>query len=189
MLNHIINWLGGEAKTVAFAILSGVIGFMAKGIYDLWMARRKDRLERVNAQLKSLYGPLYALNQADGLAWKAFRSRTRPGSPFFGTVPPPTDEELREWRLWMVTVFQPIHNEMMSLITKNADLLIEDDLPDPLRLFCAHVSAYKAVFEKWSKNDFAEHTSVMNYPTEGLSIYLQESFRKLKSEQVRLLGS
>ena len=62
MTDTLVSWLGGEAKTIAFAILSGVVGFLAKGVYDLWAARRKDRLERVNQQLKLLYGPLYALN-------------------------------------------------------------------------------------------------------------------------------
>ena len=68
----------------------------------------------------------------------------------------------------MLTVFQPIHNEMLTVITKNADLLIEDDLPDTLRLFCAHVAAYKVVFERWSENDFTEYTSVVNYPTDEM---------------------
>ena len=188
MPDILVSWLGGEAKTVAFAILSGVAGFLAKGIYDLWAARRKERLERVNLQLKLLYGPLYALNQAGRLAWDAFRSRTRPGGSFFRSDPPPNSEELEAWRRWMLTVFQPIHDEMLSTITKNADLLIEGDLPEPLQLFCAHVAAYKVVFERWSKDDFAEYTSVMNYPTVEMARYLERSFKSLKSEQARLLG-
>ena len=189
MADGLISLLGGEAKTVAFAILSGVTGFLAKGIYDLWAARRNDRLERVNQQLRLLYGPLYALNQASGLVWTAFRSRTRPGGPFFGADPPPTEKELEAWRLWMRTVFQPIHEEMLSTITRNADLLIERDLPQALRLFCAHVAAYKVVFERWSKEDFTEYTSVLNYPTEQIAGYLEQSFKALKAEQARLLGS
>lgn len=188
MDDSLIHWLGGEAKTVAFAILSGVVGFLAKGVYDLWTARRKDKLERVNQQLKLLYGPLYSLNRTGGLAWVAFRSHTRPHGSFFGTTPAPNEEELEAWRRWMLTVFQPIHNEMLSIITKNADLLIEGDLPQPLQLFCAHVAAYKVVFERWSKNDFAEYTSVMNYPTDEMATYLETSFKSLKSEQARLLG-
>ena len=89
----------------------------------------------------------------------------------------------------MLTVFQPIHSEMLSLITKNADLLIEDDLPMPLQLFCAHVAAYKVVFERWSKNDFSEHTSVLNYPTDEMASYLERSFKTLKAQQARLLGA
>lgn len=188
-MDSLVTWFGGEAKTVAFAILSGVVGFLAKGVYDLWTARRKDRLERVNQQLKLFYGPLYALNQAGSLAWASFRSRTRPGGAFFGTDPPPNTEELEAWRLWMQTVFQPIHDEMLSIITKNADLLIEGDLPKPLQLFCAHVAAYKVVFERWRNKDFSEYTSVLNYPTIEMATYLESSFKYLKSEQAHLLGT
>ncbi len=88
----------------------------------------------------------------------------------------------------MLTVFQPMHSEMLSIITKNADLLIEGDLPEPLQLFCAHVAAYKVVFERWSKNDFAEYTSVLSYPTNEMAAYLETSFKHLKSEQALLLS-
>jgi hypothetical protein len=188
MINSLVAWLGGEAKTVAFAILSGVIGFLAKGFYDLWLASRKDKLERLNQQLKLLYGPLYALNQANNLAWKAFRSRVRPGGSFFRTEPPPSPQELGQWRYWMLKVFRPINEEMLSLITRNVDLLIEDDLPNALQCFCAHVAAYKVVFERWSNDDFSEHTSVVDYPTKEMADYLGESFRRLKAQQAHLLG-
>lgn len=188
MINTLIGWLGGEANTVAFAILGGVIGFLAKGVYDLWVAKRKDKLERLNQQLKLFYGPLYALNQAGGLSWKAFRSKVRPGGSFFRHDPAPNPEELSQWRYWMSTVFQPINEEMFSLITKNADLLIEDDLPKSLQLFCAHVAAYKVVIERWNKNDFSEHVSVTDYPTEEVTEYVGKSFRYLKSKQRSLLG-
>ncbi len=189
-MEALITWFGGEAKTVAFAILSGVVGFLGKGVYDLWSVRRIERLSRVNQQLKLFYGPLYALNQASNLAWRAFRSRTRPGGSFFGdpSRPPPNAKELEAWRLWMLTVFKPIHDEMLTIVTKNSDLLIESDFPEPLQLFCAHVAAYKVVFAKWSENDYSEHTSVLNYPTEELNNYLANSFKLLKAEQKRLLG-
>jgi hypothetical protein len=188
MINNLVAWLGGEAKTVAFAILSGVIGFLAKSLYDLWLARRKDKLERLNQQLKLLYGPLYALNQANNLAWGAFRSRVRPGGSFFRAEPPPSPQELAQWRYWMLTVFRPIHEEMLSIVTKNADLLIEDDLANSLQIFCAHVAAYKVVFERWSRDDFSEHASVVDYPTKEMAEYLGESFRRLEAQQGRLLG-
>jgi hypothetical protein len=184
-----VQLLGGEAKTVAFAILSGVFGFLAKAVYDLWAARRKDRLERVNQQLRLLYGPLYALNQAGNHAWVAFRIRVRPGVSFFRGSPPPTDEDLRAWRTWMNTVFRPNHEEMLSIITKNSDLLIESDLPNALQLFCAHVASYKAVFAEWDKGNFSYHTAVLKYPTQELAQYLEQSYQRLKEGQAQLLGS
>jgi hypothetical protein len=89
----------------------------------------------------------------------------------------------------MLTVFKPIHDEMFSTITKNSDLLIEDDLPEPLKVFCAQVAAYRVVFERCSKSDFAEHTAALRYPIAEMTIYLGSSLKRLKSEQGRLLGS
>jgi hypothetical protein len=77
---------------------------------------------------------------------------------------------------------------MLSIITKNSDLLIEADLPPALQIFCAHVAAYRVVFERWSKNDFSEYVSVLDYPREEMNMYLESSFKSLKSEQARLLG-
>jgi hypothetical protein len=169
--------------------VSGVAGFLAKGLYDLWATRRKEQLDRVNQQLKLLYGPLFALNQSSNLAWTAFRSRTRAGGgSFFGDNPPPSQADLEAWRAWMLTVFRPIHDEMLSIVTKNADLMIESELPESLQLFCAHVAAYKIVFDQWGRHDFREHTSVLNYPTLELGLYLERSFVRLKSEQARLIG-
>lgn len=188
MIDSIINWLGGETNTIAFAFLSGVIGFLAKGVYDLWLARRKEKLERVNQQLKLFYGPLYSLNRSGNLAWTAFRSRYRPGIAFFGTKPDPTEEELEAWRLWMTIVFRPIHEEMFEVIEKNTDLLIEDIMPESLMLFIAHVSVYRTVFAKWENGNFSENTSIMNYPTDALDQYLTDSFKYLKEKQRKLIA-
>jgi hypothetical protein len=189
MFDRLVMWLGGEAKTVAFAIVGGVVGFLAKGAYDLWSARRKERLDRVNKQLKLLYGPLYALNRSSNIAWSAFRKRLRPDASFvFDRDHPLTQSELEAWRRWLLTVFKPIHEEMLATITKNSDLLIGAEFPEALKTFCAHAAAYKVVFEQWSKNDFSEHFAVVAYPADDLNEYLETSFRKLKSEQGRLLG-
>ena len=90
--------------------------------------------------------------------------------------------------MWMLTVFKPSHEEMMGLITKNADLLIGSHLPKALQLFCAHVAAYKVVFKKWEAGDFSGHVSVIDYPADEMQEYLSSSFEWLKREQSRLLG-
>jgi len=50
-----------DSKTIATLLVTvtlALIGFLVKYINDLAIARRKDKLERVNLQLKNLYGPL-----------------------------------------------------------------------------------------------------------------------------------
>lgn len=188
IFNTVIGWLGGTQPTIAFTILSGVVAFIAKMAYDLHQERRKDRLERINQQLKFLYGPLYSINQASASAWTSFRTRYRPGKSFFGTELPPTPEELEAWKLWTTTVFQPYNEAMCSIVEKNIDLLIEDNLPEELVTLVAHVAAFKTVILRWEKNDFSDYLPILNYPHPQLGKYLEKSFLALKEMQRGLIG-
>jgi hypothetical protein len=90
--NILVAWLGREARTVVFAILSGVIGFLAKSLYDLWLATRK-KLERSNQQIKLLLWPFLCFEPRN-LVWPRCRRRVRPARHIFGTEPPPNTQEL-----------------------------------------------------------------------------------------------
>lgn len=46
MVDSLLAWLVKNA--VPLAIIGGIIGFLAKAAYELWLARRKDQLDRVN---------------------------------------------------------------------------------------------------------------------------------------------
>lgn len=108
------------------------------------MASRKDRLDRVNDQLKNLYGPLLASISAADSAWTTFRQQYRPqGGHFWKTSPPPTDEEGEAWRLWIRIVFMPLNRQMRDLIVANAHLFDEEQVPECLLKLSAHVSAYE----------------------------------------------
>jgi hypothetical protein len=164
------------------------IGYLVKYYNDLVIAKRKDKLERVNRQLKDLYGPLLSLTNSSNNAWRKFRSVYRNYNPaYFDNRNPPNEEEKRVWRLWMTTVFFPIIDKKYNIIIDNTDLIIEDHFPKCLEDFCAHVNTYRPVLEKWKNEDFSEHVSLLGYPTE-LNKYFQDIFDKLKKEQNKLLG-
>jgi hypothetical protein len=96
-----------DSKTVVTLLVTAFlafIGYIVKYLNDVAMARRKDRLDRINQQLRNLYGPLYAIDQASGIAWQAFRSRYRKKQSYFRSNPPPNEEDLKAWRLWMFIV-------------------------------------------------------------------------------------
>lgn len=177
------TWLA-PSVTVGVALL----GFAVKYLNDIKIAQRKDRLDRINQQLKLLYGPLYAIDQAGNTAWEAFREKNRPGGSYWSSTPPPTESEKEVWRLWMREVFMPLNLRLEKTIVENADLLIENKMPESLLLFIAHVSAYKAVLRRWENNDYSEHISLVNYPRQEVRTYAEESFADLKHEQERLLG-
>lgn len=174
-------------STIVVTICLAFIGYIATYLNNIAVARRKDRLERINLQLRNLYGPLYATDQASRIAWDAFRSRYRPSGSFFRSTPPPTKEELEAWRLWMSEVFMPLNLRMEKIIVENADLILGDQMPDSFLEFIAHVAAYKPVIKKWQSGDYSEHTSFSNYPTE-MRQHIVSSYSQLKKEQEIILG-
>ena len=168
-------------------IILAFVGYIVKYINDIAMARRKDRLDRINQQLRNLYGPLYATDRALNIAWDAFRSRYRPHQSFFRSQPPPSHEDLAAWRLWMSEVFMPLNLRMERIIVENADLMLEDEMPECFSLLSAHIAAYKPVLKRWQLGDNSEHNSFSAYPT-NLRDYIETSYRQLKKKQALLLG-
>ena len=174
--------------TLLVTVVLALIGFLVKYVNDLAIVRRKDRLERINLQLKNLYGPLYATAHASEIAWQAFRSVYRPGKSFFRTQPPPNEEELAAWRLWMVEVFMPLNLRLERVIVDNGDLIMEKQMPDCLLRLCSHVAAYKPVMKRWQDGDYSEFLSLSPYP-EDLLEYVESCYSELKVKQAALLGS
>ena len=167
--------------TTTATIFLALVGYFAKYLHNLHLSRRKDRLERINKQLSELYGPMFSLTHASTTAWKWFRD----GYPPEGKI---TDDNLKEWRLWMTVVFMPQNAKLYDIILNKSDLLIETDMPQSLLDFCAHTVALQAVLEKWKSEDYSEHYPVARYPRD-IDQYARESYTRLKAEQARLLGN
>ncbi len=154
------------------------------------LQRRQARLERLNAQLRDFYGPLYAIFQANHIAHLRFVDTLRPGSStlFAPDVAPPNDEELRLWRLWAERAHRHRSTPADEPIINKAHLLIEDEMPECLLRFCAHRAGYDVLIERWKQGDDRDHLSVVRHPGAELHDDLQQSFTRLKREQARELA-
>lgn len=171
--------------TTTVTILLAIAGYVFTYLNNLRLSQRKDRLDRVNRQLAELYGPMFSLVNASNIAWQGFRKDHRPNEAYFSSST--TEEDYKEWRLWMSVVFMPINKKLYDLILEKSDLLIETEMDNSLLMFCAHIAAYHAVLEKWNHQDYSEHLSVIAYPKE-IEEYARRSYTKLKAEQALLLG-
>jgi hypothetical protein len=171
------------------AICIAVLGALLSYVNNRRLQRRQARLERLNAQLREFYGPLYATFQAQRIAHLRFVNTLRPGSStlFAPDVPPLNDEELRLWRLWAQSAHQHRSSRAYEVIISKAHLLIEDEMPPCLLKFCAHKAGYDVLIERWTQHDYTEHLSVVRHPGDELHNYLQQSFTRLKREQAREL--
>ena len=174
--------------TTTVSILLALGGYLFTWLNGRRTQQKRDQLERVNAQLEKLYGPLFALVQSSDISWRAFRSQYQPNSRFFSDNHPPSEDDLNAWRLWMRTVFMPINEQMYSIVLNNAHLLIEPEMPECLLILQAHVSSFKAVVQAWEYKDYSAHESQVHYPSKELFDYVTKSYKKLKLHQAELIG-
>lgn len=179
-------------SNTTFLITTGVtvglafIGYLVTYINSLSMARRKEKLERVNRQLSELYGPMFGITHASETAWKEFKKRYRFGALFEGK-PRAKSKEFAAFRLWMTTIFMPMNKHLFDLILAKSDLLLESEMPECMLQYCAHIAAYEAVLERWKQKDFTEIQSVIHYPA-AINDYARKSFSDLKAQQDKLIG-
>lgn len=96
-------------------------GYFLTYLNNLKLARRNDRLTRVNRRLSDFYGPLLALISSREASWNAFGARYGPQGSFWMDTPVPAREEAEAWRLWMTPQFMPVNKSMMELVFKHAD--------------------------------------------------------------------
>lgn len=168
------------------AILTIIVAFAGYAITFLsahMLARRRDKLELVNKRLNEFYGPLYVASEAGNIAYRSLLNKQ-------GKMQsePIRDEDLKEWVLWMRTIFIPLNEVRERIIIEKAHLIIEEKMPQCLLDFVTHVVGYKAVLRKWADGDFSERRSTIGWPPE-FDCYVRESYAALKAEQTRLMHS
>lgn len=154
---------------------------------QLKLAQRDAKLERVNSQLRNLYGPLYALTQVEQRNWKYFRQENKPNGGYWGGAIPPTEAEAKAWRIYISEVDMPRYLKMEQVILENSDLIEGNDMPDILLDLSIHIAGYKEVLHRWKNNDFSVNTSYYNYPN-SIRAYAEEHYKALKKRQSQLLG-
>jgi hypothetical protein len=175
---NIVNSLQNAAVlTVILAFAGYLVTFLGSQI----LARRADRLKLVNRRLNQFYGPLYVASQAGNIAYRSLlkmqgKEKCHPIRP----------EDMKEWVLWMTTIFMPLNDVREKIIIEKAHLIVEEQMPRCLLEFVTHVVGYKAVLAKWADGDYSETRSIIGWPPE-FDRYVARSYAALKAEQTSLL--
>jgi hypothetical protein len=170
-------------NATALTILLAFVGYLGTFLSARMLARRKDKLEMVNRRLDEFYGPLYVASQAGNIAYRSLLNKQGKTQSF-----PILDSEMKEWMLWMTTIFMPLNDVREKIIIEKAYLIVEEQMPHCLLDFVTHVVGYKAVLSKWSEGDYSERRSTIGWPPE-FDVYVTRSYAALKAEQTRLLHS
>jgi hypothetical protein len=164
-------------------ILVAFTGYALTFLSSHMLARRRDKLELVNKRLNEFYGPLYVASQAGNIAYRSLLKKQGKTQS-----EPITDEDLKDWVLWMRTIFIPLNEIREKIIIEKAHLIVEEHMPQCLLDFVTHVVGYKAVLHKWADGDYSERRSTIGWPPE-FDVYVKNSYAALKAEQMRLMHS
>lgn len=175
-----------EAWALIASVLIAGSGYLATHVNDALAQRRGARLQFVNEQLTSFYGPLYVVSVVGRTAYEALVQKLgRQNDPNLDESL--SETEFSEWRLWTTQVFMPMNEWCEQLLLRNAHLVRESQMPACILQFITHVSAFKAVVKKWDQGDFSERFSLIEFP-DDLASYAKRAYRELKATQQKLIG-
>jgi hypothetical protein len=175
--------ISSTQNVAILTIILAFIGYLATFLSARMLARRRDKLDLVNRRLNEFYGPLYVASQAGNIAYRTLLNKQGKTQ-----CHPILDDEMKEWVLWMKTIFMPLNDVREKIIIDKAYLIIEEQMPRCLLDFVTHVVGYKAVLSKWAEGDFGERRSTIGWPPE-FDGYVVRSYKALKAEQTCLLHS
>ena len=164
-------------------IILAFSGYLITFLSARMLARRRDKLDLVNKRLNEFYGPLYVASEAGDIAYRSLLKKQGKTQSF-----PILDGEMKEWVLWMTTIFMPLNNIREQIIIQKAYLVVEEQMPQCLLDFVTHVVGYKAVLAKWADGDYSERRSTIGWPPQ-FDVYVKRSYAALKAEQMCLMHS
>lgn len=170
-------------NAVILTVILAMSGYLITSISAHMLARRQEKLRLVNERLNEFYGPLYVASEAGNIAYRSLLNRQ-------GKIrsDPILDSEMKEWVLWMTTIFMPLNDIREKIIIEKAALILEEQMPQCLLDFVTHVVGYKAVLAKWAEGNYIERRSTIGWPPE-FDVYVRNSYAALKAEQAWLMHS
>ncbi|WP_439812030.1 hypothetical protein [Streptomyces sp. P9-2] len=171
--------------TALASVLIAVLAYALNQRGEIRRSKRQAHLDRINSQLRDLYGPLLVLVETNERTWDAFRERHLTSLEERRQAAGLTEEQSRLWRRWVLTVLVPTARQMRDVVLAHGDLFIEDEIPQLVLDFCAHVSSYEVTIVEWEAGE--DGNVLVRHPGEGLARYVRDAYRSLKSAQAKVL--
>jgi hypothetical protein len=171
--------------TASASIVVAVLVFVLNQRAMANAERRRAGLERVERQLRELYGPLHAMVTANEELWRRLHENYLPAQEVRRSGSATTPAQARQWQVVLEHALMPANRQMRDLLVAHADLLVETDMPAPLREFCAHVAAYE--IQVAAEAAGVTVPLVVPHPGDSFAGYLAETYAALKRRQAALL--
>lgn len=149
--------------------------------------RDEARLRFLEAQLRDLYGPLYAITKANQLVYKKFVEHY----PYIiqkiistGTI---DGEEAKIWIRWNANVFQPANLRVRDIIERNAHLFTSAQMPEHIVSFLAHVENYQAVMQDIMPGEKILRDKLIPYP-KNFADHVETQYKLVARSHGALIG-
>jgi len=168
-----------------------VFGYLFTYYHTKVSDERKQRIDRVNQQLREFYGPLLSCVSASKSSYDAMVRQHSPDGTVAGfqraILSDPQGKEGQVYRRWMFEVLQPLNEKASNIVVKHIDLLDTPKVEPLLLQLVAHVAAYKVILSRWKEGDVSTEVVVLSYP-DRLVDYIRTEFARLKKLQATLIG-
>lgn len=179
----------GQLSSVPWFIMI----FLALFTYSLNERARRNaqrdeaRLRFLEAQLRDLYGPLYAITKANEMVYQKFREHNPDVIHEIVSTGSATGEAAETWRRWNANVFQPANLRMRDIIERNAHLFTSAQMPDHVVKFLAHVENYQAVIQEMEAGDRIFGDELIPYP-ENFAAHVESQYALVSRTHTDLVG-
>lgn len=174
---------GWDLRSLALGLVTIFATAYATNLFfhraNLKLAKRNEKLDRLNRQLGDLYGPLRMLRYAGETGFRTFKAKYFPNRPeLFWQGVEPSEEDYAAWRVWLKHTLMPVNKQIENLLLEHGDLIDGTEIPQPVLDFFAHVSTLEAVIAQWDQGNFKDFKSGIQYPVD-FNRHIDDTYKKL----------
>ena len=182
--------MANPLENIAISILVATAGAVIAYVSAIAAESRRRRLDRIDQQIRELYGPLLILAITNDGAWIAFEksAENMPGSldQYYSRFWRMETPEQTHWRNWVEHVFTPLNDEMTQTIKKHAHLVDGRSFPETFAVLAGHLGGVKAMVAEWNAGQFNLFGPPERYP-KALRKDVEDAFNRCLRRQSDLL--
>ncbi len=184
-MDNILNETTG-LLAMASAIIVAVINHIISGLRSRAAEKRQTKLSYVEAQIRDLFGPLYAFSYSNQYIYEAYKQHHADIILALDSGQVLSGEQAKSWMLWTEKVFQPHNLKMRDIIYHSAHLFNSATMPEIVLKFLAHVESYEAIISTFDEEHLILSNQIVPYP-EGFSDFISAEYVKV-SNRYKYLG-
>jgi flagellar biosynthesis component FlhA len=125
--------------------LIGVLGFIGKSLYDIFLSMRNKKIEILENKLQKFYWPILIRIEKDNAIWESILSKR-------------DNTDSLQYKLAYIIEKNYVlqnHNEILEIISSNMHLAEPDkELTDSIRKYIKNVTIYKAIRDSGEEKVF-----------------------------------